>query len=437
MDIAPKNYSLHTDTHDTHPTPLIDLYLKFKDDLNNHIATKIAFRPQLNDYDVALLIACLESNITVIIAPSYFDDDTISQLCHFYHIPYIISCNNNTIEFTKLVNVIDNSQSNHTPYIGLLTSGTTGIPRCVKHTRASLLQNINTSKHLFGKTWFLTYPIAHIAGIRIFLQSLLNDGALVVSNVLDAKTCLTLIKRHHVDYVSCTPTFIHQLLVACEPQDWQLSTVKHIILGGEVVTQSTIDSILQYMPSAHITHIYASTELGEVIHIKDNLAGFDSALIDNNNLKIVDDILYVKAGQSAMYNYYQQQHNINNNWINTGDIVNINPVSRRVHFLGRVDDVINIGGYKVYPLPIEHIILKVNGVKEALVIPQKNPISGNVIKVCLVLHTNNLLSQVKKDIIKKCKETLPAHMVPRLFEQFNQLDKTMSNKLYRGNHESK
>src|SRR5262245_7699837 len=62
--------------------------------------------------------------------------------------------------------------------VTILTSGTTGIPKLVKHSWNTLCAPVRRNKELFGTTWLLTYPLNLYAGTQVLLHSLLNWGSL-------------------------------------------------------------------------------------------------------------------------------------------------------------------------------------------------------------------------------------------------------------------
>ena len=86
-------------------------------------------------------------------------------------------------------------------------------------------------------------------------------------------------------------------------------------------------------------------------------------LIDNKKLNIIDNELCVRSTNRSMKGYIGQEH-MAQRWVKTKDLVEIK--GNRVVFIGRKDDVINIGGYKVSPHWVESEIRKLDGIKEVL-----------------------------------------------------------------------
>ena len=67
-------------------------------------------------------------------------------------------------------------------------------------------------------------------------------------------------------------------------------------------------------------------------------------------MKIVDGELWVRS-RTGMLGYYGEEPVDPDGWRATGDLVEI--VGDRIQFRGRTSEIINVGGVKVHPLPIE------------------------------------------------------------------------------------
>ena len=69
-------------------------------------------------------------------------------------------------------------------------------------------------------------------------------------------------------------------------------------------------------------------------------------------------------------------------WRPTGDLVEI--VGDRVLFRGRKSEVINVGGVKVHPLPVEDRIASLESVALARVFGRPNPLTGSIVAAEIV-----------------------------------------------------
>jgi acyl-coenzyme A synthetase/AMP-(fatty) acid ligase len=86
----------------------------------------------------------------------------------------------------------------------------------------------------------------------------------------------------------------------------------------------------------------------------------------------------------------------------------------RVHFLGRLDSVINVGGAKVDPFSVEAFLLGLEGVSEARVAGAHNPLTGFVVAADVVLASDADRDSARQRILAECYQKLPRTHVPRV-----------------------
>jgi acyl-CoA synthetase (AMP-forming)/AMP-acid ligase II len=321
------------------------------------------------------------------------------------------------------------SQTPVTGSLGLLTSGTTGKPKCVKHSWDTLSNSVKLNTKFVEKRWLTAYPISHFAGLQVLCQSIINGGTIVIPQDFIPKTLLFYLANYQINYLNCTPTLMRQMLLSTSPEFWSELSLSSITLGGEVVEQSLIDLIKKYLPFTHLIHIYASTELGALIKVDDEKEGFPIDYIDEKNFKIQDGQLFVRPKSNKAMLGYIDGDLLSNGWFSTQDRVEIQ--SGRVKFLGRINNIINIAGYKVDPHIVEKIIRQLSFVVEVLVCAQANPITGYILKAQVQLNDSVLPLTARQEILNYCKSKLPYYMVPRLIEFLEHIKLTSTLKIAR------
>ena len=84
-----------------------------------------------------------------------------------------------------------------------------------------------------------------------------------------------------------------------------------------------------------------------------------------------------------MLGYYDDEPVPDDGWRASGDLVEV--VGDRIHFRGRASEVINVGGVKVHPLPIEERVARVPGVALAHAHGRPNALVGQVVALDVVL----------------------------------------------------
>lgn len=149
----------------------------------------------------------------------------------------------------------------------MTTSGTTGLPKMVPHTLATLSRSTSRFEGGTVQTWGLLYDPTRFAGLQVVLQALIGGGPLALPDTgrplseqveaLAAAGCTAL---------SATPTLWRRILMA---QGHERLALRQATLGGEIVDQGTIDALRSAFPNARITHIYASTEAGVGFSVRD------------------------------------------------------------------------------------------------------------------------------------------------------------------------
>jgi acyl-CoA synthetase (AMP-forming)/AMP-acid ligase II len=215
---------------------------------------------------------------------------------------------------------------------------------------------------------------------------------------------------------------------------------RYVRLSGEIADQAILQSLREVFPHAAIGHAYASTEAGVAFDVNDGLPGFPSGFIgsirDGVELKIVEGSLCIRSPRLALRYVGKANPALadEQGFVDTGDIVE--RVGDRYYFVGRKGGIINIGGLKVHPEEIETVINRHPLVRMSLVRGRQNPITGSIIVAEVVLNTetpgaNARLGQARHEILKMCRETLPAHKVPATISFVSALPVSATGKLAR------
>ncbi len=325
------------------------------------------------------------------------------------------------------------------PYLGVLTSGTTGKPKCARYSWDRLASAVALNPKFEGRRWMMSYHITNFAGLQVFLQCFSNGGCLVFPRAWppDSKDDIGIIVSSKVHYLNCTATYSRKIAISL-PAETRTS-ISCITLGGEIVDQQLINTLKKSFPAAKIIHIYASTEMGARIEVRDEREGFPLSLVDDEDIRILDGELQLRPSNRSMISYLGLTNpgvkssvteiREQGEWIATGDLVEVK--GDRVLFMGRRDLLINVGGFKVNPAPVEAEIRKVESVHEVVVTGHKNPVSGNIVKATIVAKKGADLDATRAAILKCCKENLPYYSVPRVLEFIDSFALTSSSKIKR------
>ena len=100
-----------------------------------------------------------------------------------------------------------------------------------------------------------------------------------------------------------------------------------------------------------------------------------------------------------------------------------------LHLLGRDDDTINVGGFKVAPTEVEDIAMSLPDVADCVCIAADHPIAGRALKLLVVMTEGTVFD--KRTIARYLKSRLESYKVPLLYEQVERVNRTYNGKLDR------
>ena len=101
-------------------------------------------------------------------------------------------------------------------------------------------------------------------------------------------------------------------------------------------------------------------------------------------------------------------------------------------FVGRADDVISSGAYRIGPFEVESALLEHPSVAESAVVGTPDPDRGNIVKAFVVLRKGQTPSdELIKSLQDHCKRVTAPYKYPREIEFVDELPKTRSGKIRR------
>lgn len=303
--------------------------------------------------------------------------------------------------------------------VSLLTSGTTGLPKIVSHTWKTLFTG-SYAKAPAARRWLVPYQIGTYAWFQIATLGLFQpDQVLVAVQANDVQSACAEAAQHGVTAISATPTFWRMCMFSVPRTLLTQIPLQQISLGGEAVDQSILDQLRDVFPGAEIVHVYASSEVGACIVVRDKLAGFPAALLDRRDprwpqLKIVEGRLQVRSPFSSASATGDE-----NRWIDTGDLVEQR--GDRVLFLGRADrSMINVGGNKAYPADIESVLLSHPAIVWCRVRATRAPMVGYLPEADYCL-ANDAPEPSEIELAEYCRNRLAEYAVPRLWNRLDRI----------------
>jgi acyl-coenzyme A synthetase/AMP-(fatty) acid ligase len=230
------------------------------------------------------------------------------------------------------------------------------------------------------------------------------------------------IREHRVTHVSATPTFWRLLSGRLNPERAAELPLEQITLGGEAAPEDLIRRVRTLFPSARISHVYAGTEFGSVVSVRDGHSGLPLSVLDRDEtaevqMRIIDGELQIRS-RVGMLGYHRDDDDPSE-WRDTGDLVEVR--DGRIHFIGRTTEIINVGGAKIHPLPVEELVCSVDGVELAAVYGRRNAVTGQIVAVDVVAAPGTDTDELEQRI-RDATQALPAAGRPRRIRFVPELD---------------
>lgn len=299
------------------------------------------------------------------------------------------------------------------PGLVIFSSGSTGEPKAVLHDFEALLEKFRPPGLRKRTLTFLLFD--HIGGMDTLFNTLANGGALITTPSRDPDVICRTIQNHQVHTLPTSPTFLNLLLISGAWRNYDLSSLSVIAYGTEPMPESLLARLREAFPNVKFVQTYGMSELG-VLRTKSRESGslwmkFTGVGFET---KIVDGILWVRT-QSAMMGYLNAPDLFDaEGWLNTEDSVEVD--GEYLHILGRVTDLVNVGGQKVYPAEVENVLLTMDNVRDAAVYGERNALTGNILAARVNLFEPEPLDGFKKRMRAFCRERLPSYKIPARIE---------------------
>jgi acetyl-CoA synthetase/medium-chain acyl-CoA synthetase len=348
----------------------------------------------------------------------------------------------------------------HEPSLLYFTSGTTGHPKMVVHTHAS----IGMGHEVTGRFWLdlrpgdLHWNISDTGWAKAAWSSFFGPwqcGATLLVQYSTGKFAAPEILRFLDTYpitTLCGPPTVYRMLVQEDLSKVTCPTLRHCVAAGEPLNPEVIETWKE-ATGLVIRDGYGQTETvilcGNFPPIEVRYGsmgkptpGIDLAIIDDagNRLppgKEGDIAIRVEPDRplGLFKEYWKNPEamatSFHHGWYATGDR-GMTDADGYFWFVGRADDVIISAGYRIGPFEVESALIEHPAVAEAAAVASPDPVRGAIVKAFVVLapgHTGSdaLVGELQEHV----KKVTAPYKYPREIEFVAELPKTISGKIRR------
>ncbi len=268
-------------------------------------------------------------------------------------------------------------RSRNHPGIIFFSSGTTGRPKAILHDFQTFLARYSVPRPALRTLNFLLFD--HAGGFNTLLHTLFNSGVVIVPSERSPEGIATDLRRHAVELLPATPTFLRMMLLAGLFDDNAFPSLRVVTYGTERMDQGTLDRLCATLPDVDFRQTYGLSELG-VFQVKSRARDSLWMKIGGQGIetRVVDDILHIRS-KNRMLGYLNGPSPFLDGWYDTGDIVEASDGYFKV--VGRATEIVNVGGLKILPGEVERVALLFPGVLRAKARGAPNPITGQHVEL--------------------------------------------------------
>ena len=287
----------------------------------------------------------------------------------------------------------------------IATSGSTGEPKGVELSAAALLHSARASLERIGArpgdAWLSCLPPSHIAGLQVFIRSLLAGTAPVVRDRLDG----AIAAAAGCQFVSVVPTQLRRIIDGPDAGA-ALSGFRRILLGGAAVPPGLLESARS--AGGNVTTTYGMTETcGGCVYDHIPLDGVSVEVGADRRIRIAGPVLF--SGYRGRPDLTDQA--MDGRWFITSDVGGRDPAGR-LAVLGRADGMINTGGEKVAADEVAAALEASPGVREAAVVGQPDAEWGERV-TAIVVPADPSAPPALADLRAQLRGRVPDFALPR------------------------
>ncbi|NOQ56252.1 MAG: AMP-binding protein, partial [Nanohaloarchaea archaeon] len=331
------------------------------------------------------------------------------------------------------------------------TSGTTGKPKGIVHTKESIMNpcleegkayGIDESDIIggtpslsstYGFGAFAIIPFMSGASVSLYPYATSLNNFIEVIETIDT---------HKITVFFSIPTAYRLMVSMLSMLDkYNLNSLRLLITAGEPLGISLHKNLKQILPHADVLEHLGCTESFHAIlsntpenmkagSIGKEMPFYKVRIFDNAGKECPPMVKGRLAYEGSSGKYIREKED--NGWKYTGDIAYMDE-NGYFWFVSRYDDLIKTAGYLISPHEIECALMDSQAVSEAAVIGVPDPIINQRIKAFVVLnnHFEPKDNQLDKSLLKSLKLQLPEYKIPSELVFVDSIPKNKRGKVLR------
>jgi len=332
----------------------------------------------------------------------------------------------------------------------LYTSGTTGAPKGAQLSHHNLRSNAVTSQETLAnlgddEVILGALPLFHAFGQTCALNTVVVAGAqLTLLPRFSPEAALAVMQRDGVAYFAGVPTMYSAILNCPTADDYDVSALRQCVSGGASLPVEVLRAFEETFGCA-ILEGYGLSETSPVasFNLPDRerragtigvpVRGCEMALRAADGSVSAEGEIgeIVVRGENVMTGYWRNPGATAvaidaDGWFSTGDLAT-RDADGYYTIVDRKKDMINRGGYNVYPREVEEVLYEHPAVAEAAVVPVPDALLGEEVGAAVVLRPG--ATATVEELQAHVKAALAAYKYPRRVWLVDELPKGATGKI--------
>jgi long-chain acyl-CoA synthetase len=333
----------------------------------------------------------------------------------------------------------------------LFTGGTTGRAKGVPLSHRNLWSAGYSRMRLWSEEpaarSLLPLPLSHVYGLMVHVCDLHWPGARsqVLMPRFSVDDFVRLVPEFDIEETTLVPAAMEALLRS-DTDPTALRTVRYVASGSAPLARATLDGFVERYPWIDLRVGYGMTEASGLITgtPRGSLRpGSVGRSVPDCDVRIVDESgQALGAGQRGeiqcrspfvMSGYWPVEGETDplvvvDGWLQTGDVGELDD-GGFLTITGRTKDVINRGGFNVYPGDVEAVLLECPGVAAAVVVGAPDEVLGEEV---VAFYVSGAGAQVDTDTLDAfAAERMAGYRRPHRYELVDSLPRTALGKIDR------
>ncbi|MFN8442199.1 MAG: long-chain fatty acid--CoA ligase [Caldilineaceae bacterium] len=340
------------------------------------------------------------------------------------------------------------------------TGGTTGTPKAAMLTHRNLVANFQQCEAWFtgieyGREKVLfSLPSFHVYGMTVAMILALGIGAelVIVPDPRNTTHVLQVLHNEKITLWPGVPSMYNAIINHKEISKFDLHSVKACLSGAMALPVEVAEKFMK-LTGGSLREGFGMTETSPVLCANpiygEARVGSIGLPLSSTEVRLVKlepdaDGKYQEVGEGEegelcargpqiMKGYWNKPDETANTidsegWLHTGDIAKMD-ADGYFYIVDRKKDMINIGGFKVFPRDVEEALFRYDKVMDAAVAGIVDAKQREAVKAYIVLKEGQSCNE--EEIVEFCRSQLAPYKVPTAVEFRKDLPKSQVGKVLR------